>query len=51
MTSDPRFDLLGLINGFQITQAIRVASILQVADYLNEGSFVGRTSGTDKKPS
>jgi hypothetical protein len=38
MTSDPRFDLLGLINGFQITQAIRVASILRVADYLNEGA-------------
>ena len=42
MTSDPRFDLLGLINGFQITQAIRVASILRVADYLNEGA---RSSG------
>jgi len=35
MTSDPRFDLLGLINGFQITQAIRVASTLRVADHLS----------------
>ena len=38
MTSDPRLDLLGLINGFQITQAIRVASTLRVADHLNDGA-------------
>jgi hypothetical protein len=38
MTSDPRLDLLGLINGFQITQAIRVASTLRVADHLNGGA-------------
>jgi hypothetical protein len=37
-TSDPRLDLLGLINGFQITQAIRVASILRVADHLSDGA-------------
>ena len=38
MTSDPRTTLLGLINGFQITQAIRVASTLRVADHLYGGS-------------
>ncbi|QWG15908.1 methyltransferase [Bradyrhizobium sediminis] len=38
MTSDPRLDLLGLINGFQITQAIRVAATLRVADHLNDGA-------------
>src|SRR5256886_17071659 len=38
MTSDPRLNLLGLINGFQITQAIRVASTLRVADHLNDGA-------------
>src|SRR3954463_14501368 len=38
MTSDPRLSLLGLINGFQITQAIRVAATLRVADHLNDGA-------------
>src|ERR1700704_206692 len=38
VTSDPRLTLLGLINGFQITQAIRVAATLRVADYLNDGA-------------
>lgn len=38
MTSDPRLNLLGLINGFQITQAIRVASALRIADHLNDGA-------------
>ena len=38
MTSDPRQSLLGLINGFQITQAIRVASTLRIADHLNDGA-------------
>ena len=38
VTSDPRQDLLGLINGFQITQAIRVASTLRIADHLNDGA-------------
>jgi hypothetical protein len=38
MTSDPRVALLALINGFQITQAIRVASTLRVADYLYQGA-------------
>lgn len=38
MTSDPRLNLLGLINGFQITQAIRVASTLRVADHLHDGA-------------
>jgi hypothetical protein len=36
-TSDHRLNLLGLINGFQITQAIHVASTLRVADHLNDG--------------
>lgn len=38
MTSDPRLDLLGLINGFQITQAIHVASVLGIADHLAGGA-------------
>jgi hypothetical protein len=38
MTSDPRLTLLGLINGFQITQAIRVAATLRIADHLKEGA-------------
>jgi hypothetical protein len=38
LTSDPRLDLLGLINGFQITQAIRVAATLRLADHLNNGA-------------
>src|SRR4051794_14530909 len=38
MTSDPRLDLLALINGFQISQAIHVASALRVADHLNDGA-------------
>lgn len=37
MTSNPWLDLLGLINGFQITQAICVASTLGVADHLKDG--------------
>ena len=39
MTSDPRLQLWGLINGFQITQAIHVASTLRVADHLNDGAL------------
>jgi len=38
VTSDPRQTLLGLINGFQITQAIHVVSTLRVADHLNHGA-------------
>jgi hypothetical protein len=38
VTSDPRLDLLSLINGFQITQAICVASTLRVADHLKDGA-------------
>jgi hypothetical protein len=38
VTSDPRLSLLALINGFQITQAIHVASTLRVADHLNGGA-------------
>jgi hypothetical protein len=38
VTSNPWFDLLSLINGFQITQAIRVASTLRVADHLKDGA-------------
>ena len=37
MTTDPWLDLLGLINGFQVTQAIHVASTLRVADHLKDG--------------
>lgn len=37
MTSTPWHDLLGLINGFQITQAIRVAATLRIADHLKDG--------------
>jgi hypothetical protein len=36
VTSDPRLNLLALINGYQITQAIHAASILRVADHLND---------------
>jgi hypothetical protein len=36
VTSDPRLDLLGLINGFQITQAIHVAATLRIADHLGD---------------
>ncbi|MEK9278134.1 acetylserotonin O-methyltransferase [Bradyrhizobium sp. ISRA442] len=38
MTSCPRLDLLDLINGFQVTQAIHVASALRVADHLSGGA-------------
>lgn len=38
MTPNPRMTLLDLINGFQVTQAIRVASTLRIADHLNEGT-------------
>jgi Dimerisation domain len=38
VTSDPRLSLLALINGFQITQALHVASTLRVADHLNDGA-------------
>ncbi len=38
MTPDPRLNLLALINGFQITQAIHVASTLRVADHLSDGA-------------
>src|SRR5690242_3320612 len=49
MTSDPRLTLLGLINGFQITQAIRVAATLRVADHLNDGArSVGELSALTK---
>ena len=49
MTSDPRLGLLGLINGFQITQAIHVASTLRVADHLNGGArSVGELAGLTK---
>jgi O-methyltransferase domain/Dimerisation domain len=38
VTSDSRLNLLGLINGFQITQAIHVAATLRIADHLNDGA-------------
>jgi len=37
MTSNPWLDLVGLINGFQVTQAIHVASTLGIADQLKDG--------------
>ena len=36
-TSDPSAELLRLVNGFQISQALHVASLLAVADYLKDG--------------
>jgi O-methyltransferase domain/Dimerisation domain len=38
MTTNPWLDIMTLINGFQITQAIRVASVLGVADHLKGGA-------------
>jgi len=38
VTSNPWLDMVTLINGFQITQAIRVASTLRVADHLKDGA-------------
>ena len=37
MTPNPWLDILTLINGFQITQAIHVVSTLRIADHLKEG--------------
>lgn len=37
MTSDPWADMVSLINGYQITQAINVVAQLRVADHLNDG--------------
>ena len=37
MPINPWVNLLGLINGFQVTQAIHVASILRIADHLKDG--------------
>ena len=37
VTSNPWLDMLILINGFQITQAIHVASTLHIADHLKDG--------------
>src|SRR5215468_1509376 len=49
VTSDPRLNLLGLINGFQITQAIRVAAALRIADHLNDGvRSAGELAGLTK---
>src|ERR1700733_3738311 len=36
-TSDPSAELLRLINGFQISQALHVAASLGVADHLKDG--------------
>ena len=38
MTSNPWLDVLTLINGFQITQAIHVAATLRIADHLKDGA-------------
>lgn len=37
MTTNPWLDMLSLINGYQITQAIHVASTLRIADHLKDG--------------
>jgi hypothetical protein len=37
VASNPWLDMLNLINGFQVTQAIRVAATLRVADHLKDG--------------
>lgn len=50
-TSNPWLDLLGLINGFQVTQAIHVASTLGIADHLNEPPAVsGGIGAPDANP-
>ena len=36
-TSDPSAELLRLINGFQISQALHVGASLAVADHLKDG--------------
>jgi Dimerisation domain len=36
MATKPWLDLVGLINGFQITQAIHVCAVLGIADHLND---------------
>jgi hypothetical protein len=36
-TSDPSAELLRLVNGFQISQALHVAALLAVADHLKDG--------------
>ena len=37
MTPDPHLEILGLVNGYQVTQAIHVAVILGVPDRLKDG--------------
>jgi Dimerisation domain len=37
MTSNPWLDMVGLINGLQVSQAISVAATLRVADHLKDG--------------
>jgi len=52
MTSDPWADMVSLINGYQITQAIYVAAQLRVADQLNDGprSVDELASATESHP-
>ena len=45
-TSDPSAELLRLINGFQISQALHVAASLAVADHLKDGPKISCRSGT-----
>ena len=40
VTTKPWLDLLGLINGFQVTQAIHVASTLRIANHLKDGPLL-----------
>jgi hypothetical protein len=37
MTSNPWLDMVSLINGVQVSQAISVAATLRVADHLKDG--------------
>ncbi|MET0674496.1 MAG: methyltransferase [Bradyrhizobium sp.] len=37
MTSNPWLDMLTMVNGFQVTQAISVAATLRIADHLRDG--------------
>jgi O-methyltransferase domain/Dimerisation domain len=40
VTTNPWLDLLELINGFQVTQAIHVASTLRIANHLKDGPLL-----------
>src|SRR5512143_1395024 len=52
MTSDPWADMVSLINGYQITQAINVVAQLRVADHVARGprSVEELASATESNP-